>query len=183
MRTPTLTTPSGNGCHEPAFTGSASHGLASAAFCAALSMPASAWAVDGCQLLLCLAAPSWRAIPQCVPTVTQALRDLLRGRVFPVCAMASRGNSATHAWSDPPRWCPPQYTWTYEAPHGPVYQCLYQGAISVTVQGVPFTTTWWSASGDAVTDFSAAAKAQLGHWDSRFDAEYLAWQTGQQSER
>jgi hypothetical protein len=29
--------------------------------------------------------------------------------------------------------------------------------------------------GDTVTEFSPAAKAQLGHWDTRFDDEYIAW--------
>eukprot|EP01036_Dinobryon_divergens_P012369 gene12369-16659_t len=35
--------------------------------------PTSARAVDGCLVLLCFAAPSWRAIPQCVPPVVQVL--------------------------------------------------------------------------------------------------------------
>ncbi|RZA15171.1 MAG: hypothetical protein EOP02_25220, partial [Proteobacteria bacterium] len=35
---------------------------------------------DGCVVLLCLAAPSWRAIPQCVPPIRQLFRDLARGR-------------------------------------------------------------------------------------------------------
>jgi len=60
----------------------------------ALSMPASA--VDGCLVLLCLAAPSWRAIPQCVPPITDVLRDLARGRPFPTCAMGSAGNAGSH---------------------------------------------------------------------------------------
>ncbi|MGE0099030.1 MAG: hypothetical protein AB7S86_11865 [Hydrogenophaga sp.] len=30
-------------------------------------------------------------------------------------------------------------------------------------------------SGDTVTDFSPAAKAQLGSWDTRFDDEHAAW--------
>lgn len=34
---------------------------------AAFSPPARA--VDGCLVLLCFAAPSWRAIPQCVPPI------------------------------------------------------------------------------------------------------------------
>ena len=39
-----------------------------------------AMALDGCLVLLCLAAPSWRAIPQCVPPIRQLLRDLALGR-------------------------------------------------------------------------------------------------------
>src|SRR5881396_2757238 len=67
-------------------------------------------AVDGCLVLLCFAAPSWRSIPQCVPPINQVLRDLARGRPFPTCAMAGAGNSANNAWASAPSYCPPQYT-------------------------------------------------------------------------
>lgn len=141
----------------------------------------SAHAVDGCTVLLCLAAPSWRAIEQCVPPVRQVLRDLARGKPFPACTMAGSGNTASHAWSAAPDFCPPQYTRAYDGPHGPVYTCDYDGAISVTVGGVPFARTWWSMGGDSVTDFSPAAKTQLGTWDKRFDDEFAAWLSSQAS--
>ena len=148
---------------------------------AALMAPAPARAVDGCQVLLCLAAPSWRALPQCVPPVSQALRALARGRAFPMCTISGPGNHASHAWSSAPSFCPPQYTRVFDGPHGPVYTCDFSGAISITVQGVPFARTWWSPSGDTVTEFSPAAKAQLGSWDTRFDSEYAAWLATQPS--
>jgi hypothetical protein len=107
------------------------------------------------------------------------LRDLARGKPFPVCAMSGSGNSATHSWSDAPSFCPPQYTRVFDVPNGPVYSCDYSGAISVVVQGVPFARTWWSASGDAVTEFTPAAKVQLGTWDTRFDADYAKWLAAQ----
>lgn len=146
---------------------------------ALVMMSAPARAVDGCVVLLCLAAPSWRSISQCVPPVTQVLRDLARGKPFPTCAMAGPGNSSTHDWASAPAFCPPQYTRVFDGPNGPVYSCDYSGAISVTVQGAPFARTWWSVSGDAVTEFTPAAKAQLGTWDSRFDADYAAWLAAQ----
>ena len=34
-----------------------------------IMVPTPARAVDGCKVLLCLAAPSWRSIPECVPTI------------------------------------------------------------------------------------------------------------------
>ncbi|MBI3345674.1 MAG: hypothetical protein HY020_00505 [Burkholderiales bacterium] len=145
------------------------------ATCLTLASAAPALALDGCELLLCLAAPSWRAVAQCVPPVTQALRDLARGKLFPACAMAGNGNTASHAWADGANFCPPQYTRTADGPNGPVYSCQYTGAITVTVQGTPFTRTWWSAAGEAVTEFSPAAKAQLGSWDPRFEDDYTAW--------
>lgn len=149
------------------------------AACISLAAPQPAHAVDGCQVLLCLAAPNWRSIAQCVPPVRQVLRDLAHGKPFPTCAMAGAGNSASHNWASAPSFCPPQYTRLFDGPNGPVYSCDYSGAISVTVQGVPFARTWWSASGDAVTEFTPAAKAQLGSWDTRFDTDYAAWLAAQ----
>lgn len=142
-----------------------------------LALPRPAQAVDGCLVLLCFAAPSWRAIPQCVPPIKEVLRDLARGRPFPTCAMAGAGNSASHAWSRAPGFCPPQYThvFEYEGGSGPVYSCSYRGAVSVSINGAPFARTWWSMGGDTVTDFSPGAKAQMGAWDTRFDDDYAAW--------
>lgn len=154
-------------------------GIATLAASLMLLTPLPAHAVDGCQVLLCLAAPSWRAIPQCVPPVSQVLRDLARGKPFPTCTMAGAGNSAIHNWSRAPAYCPPQYTRVFDGPNGPLYSCDYSGAISVTVQGLPFATTWWSMSGDTVTEFSARAKAQLGKWDGRFDDDYARWLASQ----
>jgi hypothetical protein len=139
------------------------------------TIPAPARAVDGCTVLLCLAAPSWRAIPQCVPPIQQMLRDLARGRGFPTCAMAGAGNSSSHAWANAPGYCPPQYTRVIDGRNGPIYRCDFTGAVSVNINGAPFARTWWSAGGDTVTEFSPAAKAQLGTWDSRFDDDYAAW--------
>lgn len=132
-------------------------------------------AVDGCLVLLCLAAPSWRAIPQCVPPVKQLFRDLSRGKPFPTCSMSGAGNTANHAWSSAPAFCPPQYTRVLDAESGPVYQCDYTGAISVSINGAPFSRTWWSFGGESVTEFSPAAKTQLGTWDTRFDDDYAKW--------
>ncbi|MCX2865372.1 hypothetical protein OOZ63_26455 [Paucibacter sp. PLA-PC-4] len=134
-----------------------------------------ALALDGCLVLLCLAAPSWRAIPQCVPPITQLWRDLARGRAFPSCGMAGGGNAASHAWASAPSFCPPQYTRIVDGPNGPRYYCDYTGAVAVTVNGQAFARTWWSISGDTVTDFSPAAKAMFGRWDRRFDDDYAAW--------
>ncbi|MBW8848013.1 MAG: hypothetical protein JF607_23870 [Burkholderiales bacterium] len=137
--------------------------------------PSTASAVDGCVVLLCLAAPSWRAIPECVPPIRQLLRDLARGKAFPTCGFAGAGNASAHTWSNAPSFCPPQYTRQWDGPNGPVYSCDYDGAISVSVNGAPFSQTWWSMAGDAVTEFSPAAKTQLGTWDTRFETDFAAW--------
>ncbi len=140
---------------------------------------ATAHAVDGCQVLLCLAAPQWRAIPQCVPPITQVLRDLARGKPLPACDMAGPGSSASHAWSSAPDFCPPQYIHSYSSEHALVHTCDYAGVVSVVIDNVPFARTWWAPDGDTVTEFSAAAKAQLGSWDTRFESDYAAWQNTQ----
>jgi hypothetical protein len=132
-------------------------------------------AADGCLVLLCFAAPSWRAIPQCVPPIREVLRDLARGRPFPTCAMAGPSNSASHQWSSAPGNCPPQYTRVTQTDNGPVYSCDYDGAVSVAINGAAFARTWWSMAGDTVTEFSAGAKVQLGNWDSRFEDDYAVW--------
>lgn len=142
---------------------------------AAALIPTPARAVDGCLVLLCLAAPSWRAIPQCVPPVRQLFRDLARGRPFPGCAMASGGNTATHAWASAPNFCPPQYIRVIDGESVAIYECDFSGAISVSINGTPFARTWWSMAGESVTEFSAAAKTQLGSWDTRFDDDYARW--------
>ena len=128
----------------------------------AIAMPMPAKAVDGCLVLLCFAAPSWRAIPQCVPPIRQVLRDLARGRAFPTCGMAGRGNNATLSWASAPTNCPPQYTHEYIGDAGPTYGCDFSGAIAVNIEGRLWARTWWSMEGDSVTEFTDAAKRGLG---------------------
>ena len=149
--------------------------LSAAALVGTLTASAPAHAVDGCKVLLCFAAPSWRAIPECVPTINQVLRDLARGRPFPTCAMSGPANSASHQWSSAPDYCPPQYTRVYDGEGGPIYSCDYTGAIAVNIDGVLWSRTWWSFAGDSVTEFTPAAKTQLGTWDSKFDDDYATW--------
>ena len=138
-------------------------------------VPTPAHAVDGCKVLLCFAAPSWRSIPQCVPPIQQVLRDLARGRPFPTCAMSGPPNSASHQWSSAPGYCPPQYTRVFDGESGPIYSCDYTGAVAVNIDGVLWARTWWSFAGDSVTEFTPAAKAQLGTWDTKFDDDYATW--------
>ena len=140
-----------------------------------LSVSTTAVALDGCLVLLCLSAPSWRAIPQCVPPITQLWRDLARGKPFPSCSMAGGTNSATHAWASAPTFCPPQYTRIIEVQSGTRYSCDYAGAVAVTINGQAFARTWWTFDGSSVTEFSPTAKGMLGTWDRRFDDDYAAW--------
>jgi hypothetical protein len=140
-----------------------------------LTIDEPARAVDGCLVLLCLAAPSWRSIPQCVPPIQQVLHDLAHGRPFPTCAMAGPSNSASHRWASAPSFCPLQYIRVVEGESSPIYSCDYAGAVSVKVDGAPWARVWWRGSGDTVTEFTPTAKAQLGTWDTQFDDDYTAW--------
>ncbi len=145
----------------------------------------AAHAVDGCTVLLCLAAPKWSAIPQCVPPIRQLFHDLARGRSFPTCKMSNAGNSsngnttASNAWAQAPTLCPPQYTHLLDIDPGPAYRCDYTGAVSVVINGALFARTWWNTTGQTVTEFTPAAKAQLGTWDPQFDVDYAAWLAAQ----
>ena len=138
-------------------------------------MSAPAQAVDGCLVLLCLAAPSWSAIPQCVPPVQQVLRDLALGRPFPTCAMAGAGNQAANHWASAPDYCPPQYTQVTDGEAGQIYNCAFTGAVEVSINGELWARVWWSMGGETVTEYSPTAKATLGTWDTKFDDDYAAW--------
>jgi hypothetical protein len=142
-------------------------------------LPATARAADGCLVLLCFAAPSWSAIPQCVPPIREVLRDLARGRPFPNCSMSGAGNSATHRWSSAPAYCPPQYTRAIQLESSVTYACDYDGAVDVNIDGSLWTRTWWSMAGGTVTEYTPAARAQLGSWDTRFDDDYASWLASQ----
>jgi len=150
-------------------------GAATTLLTAVLLAPAPAIAVDGCLVLLCFAAPSWKGILQCVPPIKQVLKDLAHGKGFPTCGLAGPANVAQHKWSSAPGHCPPQYTHTIDGEGSTLYWCEYAGAVSVSIEGLLFTRTWWNMSGNTVTDFSPSAKAQLGSWDTQFDDEYAAW--------
>ncbi|MCE9658262.1 MAG: hypothetical protein K8R60_06845 [Burkholderiales bacterium] len=152
------------------------HLLAALALSLGASSPATA--VDGCLVLLCFAAPSWKAIPQCVPPIQEVLRDLARGKPFPSCGMSGSGNTAENRRSSPD-FCPPQYLVPVILESGSAYYCGYDGAISVTINGALWSRTWWSLSGDSVTEYTPEAKASLGTWDTRFDDDYAAWLAAQ----
>lgn len=144
-----------------------------------LLLPATAIAVDGCRVLLCLAAPDWRQIPQCVPTVEELLSDLRRGRPFPRCDMAGAGNDAQLQAAYAPGGCPPQYMLEIPGESGSIYQCRYASVIAVRVNGQSWTNVWWDLTGDSVTEYLPPAKAQLGTWNTRFDQDYEAWLAAQ----
>ena len=182
----------------------------SAAFLSALvftAAPASARAADGCTVLLCLAG-NWRNISQCVPPVRQALRDLMLGRGFPVCGFASApsysitlpassgaaaangvpaptvpaSSQATLRWAEGD-FCPPQYRTIIEGESTSTSLCAFAGAIEVTIGGQLWNRTWWSMTGDSVTEWTSAARASMpqASADDRFERDYEAWRAEQSS--
>jgi hypothetical protein len=143
--------------------------------CLLCLLAAPAQAIDGCKVMLCLAAPNWREVPLCVPTIHELMRHLAKGRSFPICKGAGPDNGADNEWAGAPNNCPVQYVFEVDGPNGPRLRCKYTGAIVVKVASTVWTRTWWTFDGDSVTEFSAAAKAQLGKWDTRFDDDYASW--------
>jgi hypothetical protein len=154
------------------------------------TVPASA--VDGCTVLLCLAGP-WQSITQCVAPVEQLFSELWKGDPFPSCNMASApsataassppggsasaGNTMIGGWrSAPEPNCPPQYV--VEVMRSS-YTCRYTGVISVTVNGVPWSSTYWNQTGGSVTNFTAAAQTQNMALDPKWLADLAAYQAAQ----
>jgi hypothetical protein len=67
-------------------------------FLFSMAATASAFAVDGCKVLLCLASPGGpREFAACVPPINDLFRSLAMGNPFPTCAMV--GNSLTRTGS------------------------------------------------------------------------------------
>lgn len=161
--------------HEP-LRGSRSAWRAAVAASAIASltlMTPSAYGVDGCKVLLCLAG-NWKQIAPCQPEVNQALRDVAKGRGWPSCSMAnSSGNNGVpnsnttppaaaqaqaamaslstdaitateHQWAWAPGNCPEQYVSVSPSESGPVYECRYRGVINVWVAGSLWSRVWWS---------------------------------------
>lgn len=162
--------------HEPRLLPVA-HRLASssALISALLMLTQPVLAVDGCQALLCLAAPSWRDVPMCVPTIRQLMHDMARGKPFPVCQMSGQGNQASLQPAYAPSNCPAQYTHVWMSQGGLRYSCDYNSVVNVSVNGALWSRTWWNHGDDSVTEFTPAAKTGLSHWNTKFDDDYASW--------
>lgn len=137
----------------------------------------SAHAVDGCKLLLCLAG-NWRNIAECRPTVLQAFRDMARGRSFPTCSMIGAGNSAGNTWADEGT-CPAMYR-QYDSESRAYIGCIYQGRITVSINGAVWSQVYWDFSGNTTTWYSDTARAQLSQpnsapLDDTFYFDLMRW--------
>ena len=151
-----------------------------------LGLSAPARAVDGCKLLLCMAG-NWQNIGQCVPTVRQALRDVARGRGWPTCSLSGGGSSGNQFIA--PEQCPAQYVTEVGSGESgvPAYSCPFIGVIHLAVEGQAWSRTWWSPSGDAVTEWLPAAKAAFASspdsMNAQFDRDFAAWTVSEQARR
>jgi hypothetical protein len=136
---------------------------------ATLTFSHTAFALDGCKVLLCLAG-NWKGIAACVPPVREALRDMALGRAYPHCSMSSGPEPAPDpAHPEPNRAdsyptdeesCPVMYS-RYDR-HGWWHSCKYQGVITVVVHGAEWTRVYWDGAGDTSTGYSPVALSQLG---------------------
>lgn len=114
-------------------------------FCAfsLLSQSSIAQADDwGCEVLLCLSNPAGpTAVAECVPPIRKLWRALARGHAFPTCLMGnSQNHNAQHEWASVKN-CPPGYL---AQDFNGDYYCLMRGVVTVTVNGVVQSRTWWS---------------------------------------
>jgi hypothetical protein len=146
-------------------------------------------AVDGCTVLLCLAGP-WQSIGECIAPVEQLFSDLWNGAPFPSCNLANAPNAGSPlggsssarntmigGWGRAPDPnCPPQYV-IRAMRH--FYTCQYTGVIRVTVNGVLWSSTYWSPTGSSVTNFTAAAQTQNMTQDPRWLADLAAYRAAQ----
>lgn len=67
-----------------------------------LAVSGAAGAVDGCKVLLCLAAPNgWRSVSECVPPMEDLLKSLALGHSFPSCSMAGNPSTRTGSFASP----------------------------------------------------------------------------------
>ena len=153
-----------------------------------LSASPAAHAVDGCQVILCLAG-NWRNIGVCVPPVERTLRDLALGHSFPHCAMASGSGGGTGHSGDASvsategrtneDTCPPMYQEFRTVDGEQIYRgCRYSGTVSVSIGGGEWSTLYWNTGGGSVVSYSAAAKSQLGagNYDTTYDIELAEWE-------
>jgi hypothetical protein len=176
-------------------------------FMALGAAPAPARASEACTVLLCLAGNwrsidqcvppvrrmlrnllLGRSFPICafaaVPTLdlTTQPADSPSGTAnFPPNATTptnslSSGTQATLRWADE-TFCPMQYRTVIEDDRSSTIVCTFAGAIEVTLGGQLWNRTWWSLSGDSVTEWTAAARSAVPRSaaDDRFDRDYEAW--------
>lgn len=137
-----------------------------------------AQAVDGCLLLMCLAAPKPKEIPMCAMTIRDYLHDAARGKPFPGCGGMS-GQSNVDASN-----CPPQYiTMVQTSVDVLTPVCRWTGVTVTYVDGQVFTRAWWNQAGESVIEYTPDARARLaagnGQIDPTWDLDLAAWQAAQ----
>lgn len=150
-------------------------------FAAAITAPTPALAVDGCKVLLCMAG-NWKQIAPCQSEVRQALRDIARGRGWPECKMGGAGNGTAGIPIDPSA-CPIQYQTKrleqLEAGTREIIECPYTAEVMVAMNGVLWSRTWSTPTGESVTYWTPAARASAagtsGAMDNQFELDYAAW--------
>lgn len=122
---------------------------------AVAAFPAYATADDWkCEVILCLAdARGAKTETECQPPIDKLIAELSQGRPFPVCDMGSTSaNRLNHAVNEylTIDTCAPQFI-QYNSDNIPLY-CIFDGRITVTVNGAPWTRVWWNRSNGFYTE-------------------------------
>lgn len=149
----------------------------------------------GCEVLLCLSNPNGpTAVAECKPPIEKLWKELAKLKPkFPTCSMQdangndlgpSASTNAQHQWANGFHCPPPYVMWqNIEGMNMPM-GCQLSGAITVTIDGSPFTKVWWSmANGGTVTEYNAAggpAAAEYAAVLATYNAEQEAIKQQQQ---
>ena len=150
--------------------------VAAGACLSALMFSAPTHAQDACKVVLCLAG-NWKAIQECRPPVERALRRLAQGHPMEPCDLSSSpGNDVRNGFVSRAD-CPDFYQQFGDGPNGPRYLgCRYANAISVRINGQPWSDIFWDYSGNTSTRYSPHARASLGRdIDPTYDIDAAAW--------
>lgn len=136
----------------------------------------------GCQVLLCLSNPNGpTAVAECVDPINKLWKELAKGHDFPTCTFApgpngesaqsqAANNYGGNQWASG-TFCPPQYTYIDSSTTLPY--CTMTGAVSVVVNGQPWTRIWWNGS-TTKTEYSGGA-GQKSSGTQGYDADYAVW--------
>lgn len=133
----------------------------------ALSAAAPAYAVDGCRVLMCMAA-NWRDISECRPDVERALRDVARGKGWPECSFSGSGGdqaiptTGTRQYATMPNACPEYFkVWfLVETENAFVWDwyCSFTGYLDTYIEGRHWVRWYFDMYGNSLPEWDTAAR-------------------------
>lgn len=147
-----------------------------------------AHAVDGCKVLMCIAA-NWRDISECRPDVEGALRDVARGKGWPECSFSGSGSeqpipvTGSVRYDTMPNNCPEYFkSWfLVETENSFVWDwyCSFTGYIDTYVDHHHWVRTYYDPYGNSLPEWGVAAReafpVEVGDKRIGVDLYHDAW--------